>query len=486
MESSYQKFTKEVIVIGIMTLMVTLSDIILLPLLTKTLGAQDYGIWSQVQATVGLMVPLAALGLPFAMVRFLTAEKDKKEIQEGFYSIVAIVVFNNLIISSILIIFPGFIADHFFEGASQVVRITGLLTLAFALNGAYLAFFRTFRRIKTYAVFNVVRAYAEIGLISCLVLSGHGILAAVVGLLIIRVALFLGLFFFIGSEIGVRKPDFSRIREYLNFSLPTVAGNITSWVVSLSDRYVIAYFLGAASVGIYSAGYVIANGSMLFAGILGLLLPAALSQLYDEGRIDEVKTHLRYSLKYMLALGIPFVFGAAILAEPVLRMMSTAEIASEGRWVIPIVAFGFLLISAAYAPGHILILAKKTKISAAAMGISALVNLSLNILIVPHVGILGAAITTAIAYFLLLGIVSYYTFKEFRFNIEWRFIVKSLIASAIMSLVIWWISPVTNVATIITVVVGVVVYGAALFLLRGFSQEELKFFRGLFNRAHLG
>jgi len=481
MESSYQKFTKEVAIIGIMTLMVALTDFILLPLLTKTLGAQGYGIWSQVRATIGLAVPLAGLGLPFAMVRFLAAEKDKREIQEGFYSIVAIVLFNNLIIASFLIIFPDFVANHFFEGASQIVRITGFIALAFGLNGVYLAYFRTFRQIKTYAVFNIARAYAEIGLIAYLVLSGHGILGAVLALLAIRVILFLVVFFLITSKIGIKRPSFSKAREYLNFSLPTVATAITAWVVTLSDRYVIAYFLGVVYVGVYSAGYVIASSSTQFVGILGLLLPAALSQLYDEGKMEEVKTHLRYSLKYVLALGIPFVFGAAILSEPVLRMFSTADIASQGHWVIPIVALGFLFMGATVAPANIVILVKKTKIAALAWGISGLVNLSLNILIVPYLGILGAAITTAFAYLLLLGILSYYAFKEFKITIEWRFIIKSLIASLIMSLAIWRIAPVGNVAVIVTVVVGVVVYGVALFLLKGFSREEFTFFRGLFH-----
>ena len=124
---TYQKFTKEVIVIGIMTLLMTVSDIVLLPLLTKTLGAQGYGLWSQVKATINIIVPVAGLGLPFAMVRFLAAEKDKGKVQGGFYSIVAVVLLGNLIISSVLIIFPGFIADNFFEGASQIVRITGFI-----------------------------------------------------------------------------------------------------------------------------------------------------------------------------------------------------------------------------------------------------------------------------------------------------------------------------------------------------------------------
>ena len=480
MESSYQKFTKEVVVLGIMTALVSIGDVILLPLLTKTLGAQEYGIWSQVQATLGFIVPLAGLGLPFAMVRFLAAEKDRKTIREGFYSIVTVVLLGNLVISLVLILFPGLIADYFFDGMQQAVRLTGLLVLAFALNGVFLAFFRTFRRVKTYALLNVARAFTEIGVIAALVLNGHGVLSAILALLAIRTILFLVALFLVGSKIGVKRPAFSGMKTYLRFSLPSLAGNMTSWVVALSDRYVIAFFLGTAWVGVYSAGYVIAHASVLFANVLAFALPAALSQLYDQGRIEEVKVHLRYSLKYNLAISIPFVFGALALSEPVLRMFSTADIASEGHWVIPVVALGFLFTSFGVVPWHILILVKKTKIIAAAWAVAALVNLSLNIVVVPHMGIMGAAMTTAFAYLLLLLVQSYYAAREIRFSIDWRFIIKSLIASGVMSLLIWRIAPEGNIAIILTVLIGVVVYAAILLLLRGFSRGELEFFRGLF------
>jgi O-antigen/teichoic acid export membrane protein len=62
LENSYQKFAKDVIVIGFTNLMTALSGIILLALLTKTLGAHDYGIWVQVQITIVLIVGFVGLG----------------------------------------------------------------------------------------------------------------------------------------------------------------------------------------------------------------------------------------------------------------------------------------------------------------------------------------------------------------------------------------------------------------------------------------
>ncbi|MBA7709971.1 lipid II flippase MurJ [subsurface metagenome] len=483
MESSYQKFAKDIIIIGSTQLLVAVSALILLPLLTKTLGAHDYGIWIQANVTIELIIAFVGLGLPLAMIRFLAAESKREEIQEGFYSVFSLVFLVSLIISSIMIAFPGFIARSFFEGATEIVRIVGFIILVWSLDGVFLHLFRTFREIGMYSIFMLARAYGELGLIAYLVLSGHGIFSVVLSVLAIRAALFLFLLPLIKSKIGIKIPNFSRIKEYLNFGLPSVPGAISAWVVTSSDRYVIGYFLGAASVGVYSAGYNLGNIPFMIAMVLAIVLPPTLSKLYDEGRINEVKTHLSYSLKYFLALVIPFVCGAAMLSEPVLRIFSTREIASEAYFIVPLVALSTLFFGIRVVIAQILILVKKTKITGIVWIIAASVNLLLNILIIPHLGILGAAITTLIAYSLALGIVSYYSFKEFKFSIEWSFIIKSLIASAIMSLVIWRIAPVGTLGVILTIVAGVIIYGVILLFLKGCKKQEIRFFKGLFRKA---
>lgn len=483
MENSYQKFAKDVFIIGIANALVAVSGIILLPLITKTLGAHDYGIWAQVQVTISLVLGFVGLGLPYAMTRFLPAKTNREEIQDEFYSVLCLVFLATLVASIMLIAAADFISGAFFEGATDIVRITGLIILVWSLDSVFLTVFRTFRQMKKYSIFMIADTYAQVGLIAYLVLNGHGMLSIVLAVLAIRAIIFLILFFLIKSQIGIKRPHFSRIKEYLNFGVPIVPGAISAWVVASSDRYVIGYFLGAASVGVYSAGYNIGHIPFMITQVLAFVLPPALSKLYDEGRMTEVKTHLSYSLKYLLAVAIPFVFGAAILAEPVLRIFSTAEIASEGYLVVPLVALSALFFACSLPTSRILVLVKKTKIIGVIWIICALVNLGLNILVVPRWGILGAAVTTLIAYGLQLGLATYYSFKEFKFTIDWRFIIKSLIASVIMSVSIWQIHPQETSATILTVVAGVVIYGVALILLKGFKKEEFKFFRELFQKG---
>ena len=83
-----------------------------------------------------------------------------------------------------------------------------------------------------------------------------------------------------------------------------------------------------------------------------------------------------------------------------------------------------------------LYLAKRTDIGGKIWIIAAISNLGLNIAFVPYMGIIGAAITTLITFTLAFILATYYSFKYLTFDVDFRFILKSIFASIVMSLVI--------------------------------------------------
>lgn len=483
MESPYQRFAKDTLVIGIANVLVALSRVILLPVLTKTLGPHDYGIWAQVQVTISLVLGVVGLGLPYALTRFLPAKTQKEEIREEFWSVFCLVALTTFAISLILVTVARPIARAFFEGSTEIVCITGLIILTWSLDTALLSLFRAFRQMKRYALFVVGDAYMELAVIAFLVLKGYGLLSIVWTVLAVRIAVFIPLLFLINSQAKIKRPHFSRIKEYLSFGLPTIPGNLASWVVASSDRYIIGYFLGAASVGIYSAAYGLGSLMITVAAILGFVLPPTLSKLYDEKRWNELSVHLSYSFKYLLMINIPFVVGSTVLAEPILGLFSTAEIAAKGHLIVPLVALAILAFSAYVVIAQVLVVAKRTKILGLIWMLAGAINLGLNLLVVPRLGILGAALTTLIAYSLALGIGAYCSLKVFRVSVDWRSVGKSIAASGIMAAVLWPMRALTGLGSIGAVGAGVLVYTAALFLLRGVTRRELQFFRRLPKRS---
>ena len=477
--NEHKLFTQRIGLIGITNLILGLSGIILLPILTRTLPIEEYGIWVQSTVIIGLILAVATLGLPSTMVRFLAAAKKKEEIQESFYSIVFIVLFASAITSLLLYLFSELIAATLLNDNLTIARILALIVFIECLNFILLVFFRVFQQIKKLSIFSFLRTCLYITLVAYFVLSGYGILGALIGLLISNLVLFLIQAFLIVSEIGIIVPKFIHTREHLAFGLPLVPAILSHWAVNSSDVFIINIFLGSAFVGYYSPGYVLGSNIYMFMTPLTFLMPVVLSKYYDENNLEAVKTLLRYSLKYFLLLAIPSVFGLSLLSKHVLTILSTPKIASQGYLITPFVALSFLVLGASAVIVQILSLEKKTKIAGVIWVMTAILNLGLNLIFIPYIGILAAAITTLIAFTFALILITHYSFKYLTFDIEFGFILKSIVASIIMSLVILKWSPVGLLSVLIIIVLCAGIYFCILFLLKGFKKEEFKFFREL-------
>ena len=478
----YHQFARRIGLIGATNLLISLSGLILLPILTKTLPIEEYGTYVQVTVTIGLVPAVVMLGLPYTMVRFLAGARSREEIQEGYYSIVGITVVTAGLASLALFILAEPIAAALFDNRVAITRVLAAIVFLECMNGLQYNYFRTFQQIKRYSSLTFFKTCLQLTLVCTLVLAGYGILGATIGLLVTDVVLLIIMSILIVSEIGVAVPKFRHLREYLSFGLPTVPGNLSSWVVNSSDRYVIALFLGTAYVGYYSPGYTLGNIVNMFIAPLSFMLPAVLSKHYDDGNLNDVKTILSYSMKYFLALAIPSAVGLSLLSRPLLTILSTPEIAAQGYLITPFTALSGLLFGSYAVIMQILVLEKKTGISGTIWIVAAILNLGLNIIFVPIFGIIGAAVTTLLAYSLAFLLSTYYSFKYLVFDVNAAFVLKCIVSSAIMGVVVVIGSSQMSgglVSVILLVIISALVYTAGLFILRGFKKEEILFFKGL-------
>lgn len=474
----YKLFAQRIGLVGITNILISLSSLILLPVLTKNLTIENYGVWTLFITTISFIPLLTNLGLPYTMLRFLAVKEKKSEIQEGFYSITLVLLVMGLITSTILILMSKQIATTLFDGNTTVTFILAITVLVSMIYISFSTFFRTFQQIKLFSIFSLIQTYFMVALVIFFIEGGYDIEGAVFGYFIVQLIVTLMAIAFVVHEIGFKFPKFQRMKEYLSFGIPTVPGNLSHWMVDLSDRYVIGILLGTAFVGYYSPGYTLGNLIMMFGSPFVLLLPPLLSLYYDQKKIDEVHRHLQYSIKYLLLLSIPAVFGLSILSKPFLTLLSTPEIAQNGYLITPFIALGALILGVQGIVSQILALEKKTKIIGSRWMMTAAINVVLNIIFVPIFGIIAAALSTLIAYIFSLVTTLFYTQKYIKISFDAKFTLKSLFASMVMSLVIILINPVSPVGIITTVAVAAVVYTIILLILGGISKHEIEFFKG--------
>ncbi|MDP2637190.1 MAG: flippase [bacterium] len=473
------KFVKDIGLVGIAQILTNLRGIILLPVLAKSLGASEYGIWAQLSITVNFLIPLTSLGLPNALVRFLPGSKGTADAREQVWSS----VFFTLLVSAI-----GGIALLLLAGPVQrvvqipqpfLIFLAGLVVTQ-SLNTVFSGIVQAFQEAKKLSIFIVLSPILDIVFITLAVVLGKGLYGAVIAMLLAKLLIFSLFLLLITQKIGFSFPRFSRIKEYLNFSLPTVGGNLSYRVVQVGDQYLIGIFLGIAFVGYYAPAYSLALVLNMFTLPVGMILPPLLAKLFSENNIGEIKRYLGSTMKYLLLLIIPSTFGISILAKQLLEIFSTEEIARNASMVIPLVAASFLLFAAQGVFVQVLYLFKKTKSLGSIWFFAALINFGANIFFIPKFGLLGAAFTTLLAYIFVLAATWFVSSQHLRFPVEWLALLKSVLASLAMSFAIFLFSPQGLAETGIAIVLGALLYGVLLFAFRGVGKKEIEFLVKLF------
>lgn len=476
----YVGYAKDIGLAAGTELAVVLVRFIQIALLTKWLGASLYGSWALILVTVSILTQLAILGLNMAVVRFLAAAKEVDKIREGFLAAVFTILAAGVSVALILVLCSDFFASSIIRNinSSDLVKLASFLILTQALSDISRTFFRTFRRLKWYAALLIAKVIIELGLMACFLLLGWGLRGLIVAILVsgalpTAVALFVAL-----RQIGFQLPKFTEIKSYLKYGLPLIPHDAMLWIMLFSNRYIIGYFMGVKDVGIYTAACALTNTIYHLIFPLGIVLLPTISKSYDNGDIAKTKTYLTYSLKYLMALSIPAAFGLFILAAPLLGILTTPEFTS-GSLVVPLIALGLVMFGFYQVGLHVFHLVKKTYLIVRLLGIAAALNIGLNLLLIPRMGILGAAVASLVAYAILAVLTLIFSSRYFAFSLDFSFIMKSVLASAIMAVAIWLLNPLGITEVIISILLGVVIYSGIIFALRGFSKNELRLLRDL-------
>jgi O-antigen/teichoic acid export membrane protein len=475
MTEEYKLFVKRIGLVGIAQTYNNMKGLILLPLFTKNLSTSDYGVWALILVTISVLQPFILLGLQDAILRFLAPEA-KEKILQGVLTIVIVVLITGTITSIILFFSSDFTAATILKepSTSNLIRLAIPFVILDSVNTIILSSFRVFGLIKYYAAVLISKTTLEIGLLVFFILSGFGLFGAILALTLTAVVSLIIMLVLIFSYAGFTKPDFSIVKPFLLFSIPLIPITLAQFVVEISDRYVIGFYMGAENVGIYSAAYGIGVIPLVLSAYLVYMLKPTIYALYDKGMIEKARMYLSYSWKYLLTLSIPSACGLSILAKPLLLTMTTTKYISDGVYVIPLVVLSIVIWGMEQIFAVSLLIFKRRKIFIIAFIIGALTNFVLNILLVPYYGIVAAAATTLIAYITLTIIIGYSSRNHFAFSLNPRFISKCILAASGMTVCIWIFNPSSVLGIIISVIIGVIIYFCLLLLLKGFTRGELR------------
>ena len=476
-------FSKSVVVRFITQILLKLRGLIFLPIIAKMLGTQSYSIYSQIMITLPLLIPILMLRLEAACIRFLPGEENLKKVSNSFFTFFMIIFFFLLFVISIFFIFKEKVALVMF--GSEIFKkyvILFLIVLFFETLYTYLLnYFRTFKRIFFYSLIEIINNLLLIFLVLIIfIFYSRSIDVLLYVLISTNMFLSFVLFFLIWKEIGFSLSlKLEEVKSFIKYSVPLIPSVAMLWIINMSDRYMIVHLLNLKNAGIYSASYSLSNILMFFLSPISFVLFPTVIKLWNLGKFDEVKQKMEYSLKYYVLLSIPFVFILSILSQYVLKILATPDFLTS-QLLVFLIVFGYFFIGIYQIIVFIINLKKKTYISLIYFSVIAILNIVLNYFLIPILGIIGAALATLVSYFLLMLVTLIVTRRWFKINFNIVFFIKSVFASLIMSVGIFFLRSDNIFYIILIIFLSLIIYTGIMILTRALKLEDLKIIKNFF------
>ena len=361
-----------------------------------------------------------------------------------------------------LLAFVTFVLDKPQE-VRLVVFLTGFLLLPLALDARWV--YRGLARNRWVGFSMVVAQIVYVGTLLLVVKGPKDVIRVPPALVLGEMAAVVFLALPLMSDWKGRT-DWRRAWGVLRSSGFLVASGVLGHLTRTTDVVIIAFLLGENEVGIYSAAYrvcflVMAIGLSLHSTYLPRLAqisrddPRAMSQLAN--RAWEAGG----------SLAIPIVVGGWILAEPLLSHLFGPEYAAgQGAFRLLLLGTGFFFLHGILF--HVMVAFDRTRPELTILGTAAGLNVVLNILLIPGLGIQGAALATVLAEGLVLG-WRWVVCRRLGVTVGGSYLWKQLGAAMGMGAAILWMD--SRVSWWGTILLGGVTYVILLGLLRGYPRD---------------
>lgn len=392
-------------------------------LFPRFLGPEQFGLWSITISIIGLLAPIAQLAMSTALATYISKYKNNEQKITSFItSAYFITIITSLIISIILFLLGKYIALSVFGDKRLIILffIAPVILFFSQLYNVNCDYFRGFKNFKKYNLQKIITESLLfiIPLTLILFFSKEAIYLAISNAIIY---VFVGVFvlIYISKTENLFKL-FNKLQKedtikLLKFGVPLIFTATFMLLMKSIDKIFIGYFLDISNVGVYSVAATIPLmiGS-LFSPIGTVLLPT-FSERFQVTKNSELFLNEIFSL--ILFISIPSIIFIFYFSEPILYFLMGAEYIA-GSNVLFITSFELLFYSGYTLFSIQIVASEKTFKLAIGLGITALINVCFNIILIPIFGIEGAAIATSFSFFILFVytiFISKFTYN-FQFN----------------------------------------------------------------------
>lgn len=448
--------------------------VILLPLYTRFLTPDDYGITAIAASVTGFLAAFYNLGLMAAYNRFYFDYKDDPEqLKRHISTIVLFLSFYGLALTLLLTIFgkpiEAFTPGVPFSPYIQLAICSSYFSLLFQLR---LRLYQTEQKADKYFIFFVAHVLFTIGItIFLVVFQERGALGYIAAGLISNFVFSLASFWLLRGYL-IRWLDIPKLKMSLRYGLPLVPHTFSGWMSGLADRMILNSLVNTAVTGIYSIGHTIGGAIAIVATSVSFAWgPLFFSLMKDKG--DAAKGEVaRFATYWVLVMCLAFLL-VSVFSREIVTVFAAPQYREAYR-VVPLIALGLLFGGFYYIVVGPLFWLGRTNIIATATVTAGLLNVGLNFLFIPGLQMMGAALATALSHLFVFGAIAYFSLRSFPIPYEYKRLLKIVVVTSACYLVSLPIANLAGFWITFAAKLPVIVLFPVLLILARFPEEEEK------------
>ncbi len=440
-------------------------------LIAREIGAVGTGKYFFALSFTTVFVVFVDLGLTNVFIR--EAAKAKQRLGEYLSTILSIKIGLGLL--SYIGIFVVINAMGYEIETRHMVYLSGITMLFDSLHLTLYGSLRALGELKYEAISIVGSQFLTLILGTFFLFSGFPLIYLILAFTISSAA---NVLFVIGvltikHKISIR-PHYDRdtSRRLAKIAVPFALAAIFARVYSYIDSILLSKMIGDAAVGFYSIPYKITYAFQF----IPLALVAALYPKFSEYFAHD-KEKLSYiferGVKYLLLIAMPIAIGISILAKDIILLLYTEEYMSS---ILPlkILIISLIFSYLSFPIGAFLNACDKQKMQTTIVGIVMLVNIALNLVLIPRYDIVGAAIAALVGN-VLLTVFGYLVVPKIT-HVSHGYIAKAffqiLLAAGSMGVLVYAVN--THMHFLYAILVGAISYPILLFVFRSITRQELR------------
>lgn len=406
----------------------------MLPVITRLMPNSYYmGLSDMSNTLLSFSQAFAVMGMYDAMFRMFFEKEEQIYKKEVCSSAVAFICLSSLLVFLFLFTFKEQIAGSFFADSSLIplVIVTAVGVLAGATNNIVAAPTRMQNKRRIFLATNVITPLISYGIAIYFLSKGNYIYALPLGSVIAAIATEVIFIFLNYKWFSLKFVRWNLIKSMLCIGIPLLPNFLIYWVFNSCDRIMISQFLGMEHTGLYAVGAKFGHISQLiYSAFAGGWQYFAFSTMRDEDQVEltakvfEYLGCLAFSATILISFCSEFffcflfgkIYQPAAITVPYLFMAPLAQM------LFQIAANQFLVI-------------KRTLPSSVILSVGAIGNIALNAVLIPRLGIEGAAIATLAGFSLSTLVCVFVLVRLGLFQVSIR--CKKVVAFFVLYLIVW-------------------------------------------------